>query len=205
MSKIVNEKDLEILRKKDPILSKILNDFGNPPNWEREANFESLCKIILEQQVSLASAKAHFLKLKTYIGTITPEKILELSDAEMRECQISQQKSKYLREISEANLSGKLNLEKLNQSDEAEIREILTSIKGIGNWTTDIYLLFCLQKKDIFPIGDIAIRNSIKELYPVSTQEEINEIVEKWRPYRSLASYILWHYYLKKRNRVAEY
>jgi DNA-3-methyladenine glycosylase II len=205
MEKIVNNKDLYYLVKKDVILSNIHSKYGEPPNWEREPNFVSLSKIILEQQVSLASAKAHFQKLNNYIQDFTPENLVKLTQEEMRNCQISRQKAKYLKEISEAVLTGKLNFEELNQLDELDVREILTSLKGIGNWTTDIYLLFCLQKKDIFPIGDIAIRNSIKELYGVTTLEEIIEVAENWRPYRSLGSYFMWHYYLKKRNRTAEY
>lgn len=205
MKMIVNSEDLLILLEKDSVLAKIHSEYGEPPNWEREANFVSLAKIILEQQVSLASAKAHFLKLQNYLPAFTPENLVKLTEEEMRNCQISRQKAKYLKEISEAVLSGKLNFEKLNQLEELELREILTSIKGIGNWTTDIYLLFCLQKKDIFPIGDIAIRNSIKELYGVKTLEEIIDVAENWRPYRSLGSYFMWHYHLKKRNRTAEY
>jgi DNA-3-methyladenine glycosylase II len=205
MEKIVNKKDLYYLVKKDVILSNIHSKYGEPPNWEREPNFVSLSKIILEQQVSLASAKAHFQKLNNYIQDFTPENLVKLTQEEMRNCQISCQKAKYLKEISETVLTGKLNFEELNHLDELEVREILTSLKGIGNWTTDIYLLFCLQKKDIFPIGDIAIRNSIKELYGVKTLEEIIDVAENWRPYRSLGSYFMWHYYLKKRNRTAEY
>lgn len=205
MNKIVNDQDLQILLDKDEKIRFIYSEFGVPPNWKREANFISLAKIILEQQVSLASAKAHFLKLKEYIGEFTPENILKLTDVEMRNCQISRQKSIYLKEISKAVITGKLNFKELNHSDENTIREILTSIKGIGNWTTEIYLLFCLQQKDIFPIGDIAIRNSIKELYLVSTIDEISQIAENWRPNRSLGTYFMWHYYLKKRGRIAEY
>jgi DNA-3-methyladenine glycosylase II len=178
MKKIVNSEDLSYLMKQDSILAKIHSEYGEPPNWERQADFVSLSKIILEQQVSLASAKAHFQKLNTYLTEFTPETLLKLTDEDMRKCQISRQKAKYLKEISEAVLSGKLNFEALNQSEEWEVREILTSITGIGNWTTDIYLLFCLQQKDIFPIGDIAIRNSIKELYGVTTLEEIIDVAE---------------------------
>ena len=82
-----------------------------------------------------------------------------------------------------------------------EVRKKLTSIKGIGNWTTDIYLMFCLQSKDIFPLGDIALITTIKELTKVKTKSGIVRLTQKWKPYRSLAAYFLWHYYLKKRNR----
>ena len=96
---------------------------------------------------------------------------------------------------------GDVDLEELPKLNETEIRKQLTSIKGIGDWTTDIYLMFCLQSKDIFPIGDIAVVNTVKELSDAKTKEEIILLAEKWKPFRSLAVYFLWHYYLNKRNR----
>ncbi|HZY24480.1 MAG TPA: hypothetical protein VFE71_01530, partial [Bacteroidales bacterium] len=148
-----------------------------------------------------ASAGAHFLKLSNYIGEFIPANILRLTDEEMRSCQISRQKKEYLRSLSAAILNGDIYLEKLNELNEIEVRNQLTGIKGIGNWTTDIYLMFCLHSKDILPIGDIAIINTIKELSTAKTKEEILMLAEKWKPYRSLATYFIWHYYLKKRNR----
>lgn len=161
-----------------------------------------MSKIILEQQVSLASAKAHFTKLDAYLKVFSPSEILKLTDEEMRLCQISRQKSKYLRALSEAILNKDINLENFKYLSENGIRMQLTNIKGIGNWTTDIYLLFCLQAKDVFPLGDIAIVNTIKELSEAKTKEEMLLLSKNWEPYRSLATYFLWFYYLKKRNRI---
>src|SRR5664280_1447701 len=198
---IVNRKDITQLFKIDKTFESISDKYGFPPNWKRPPGFISLSRIILEQQLSLASANAHFLKLTNYIGEFIPSNILRLNDEEMRNCQISRQKKEYLRSLSAAILNGDIYLEKLNELNEIEVRNQLTGIKGIGNWTTDIYLMFCLHSKDILPLGDIAIINTIKELYCVKTKEEILLISEKWKPYRSLGSYFLWHYYLKKRNR----
>ena len=198
---IVNRKDITQLFKIDKTFEFISDKYGHPPNWERPPGFISLSRIILEQQLSLASANAHFLKLSNYIGEFIPSNILRLNDEEMRNCQISRQKKEYLRSLSAAILNGDIYLEKLNELNEIEVRNQLTGIKGIGNWTTDIYLMFCLQSKDILPIGDIAIIKTIKELYSVKTKEEILMLAEKWKPYRSLATYFIWHYYLKKRNR----
>lgn len=205
MNKIVNENDLKFLIKKDKIISDIHLKYGAPPNWQRKEGFETLAGIILEQQVSLESARAHFEKLKSFLTEFLPENILKLTDEEMRNCFISRQKAKYLRDLSEAMVSGKLNLEEIDGLEEKEIREQLTSIKGIGNWTADIYLLFCLQQKNIFPMGDIAFIHSMKELYQIQTKEEILKISESWEPFRSLATYFMWHYYLKKRSRIAIY
>jgi DNA-3-methyladenine glycosylase II len=198
---IVNQKDIKALIKLDKIFSIIHKKYGAPPGWSRQPGFISLSKIILEQQVSLASANAHFQKLNSYLEEFSPSNILKLTDEEMRSCQISRQKAKYLRALSTAITSGEIDLMKLHTLDEPEIRKQLTTIKGIGHWTTDIYLMFCLQAKDIFPIGDIAVVNTVKELSGAKTADKILLLSEKWKPFRSLAAYFLWHYYLKKRNR----
>lgn len=200
-SRIVNEKDLKKLLKKDKLFAAIHKQYGQPPDWGRDPGFISLSKIILEQQVSLASANAHFQKLNTYVPEFSPVHILTLTDEEMRTCQISRQKARYLRGLSSAITTNNLDLERLATLPEPEVRLILTAIKGIGHWTTDIYLMFCLQSKDIFPIGDVAVVNTVKELTTARTQEEILELAEAWRPLRSLATYFFWHYYLRKRGR----
>lgn len=200
--RIVNQEDIRHLLGREKIFALIYERYGPPPDWSREPGFHSLSKIILEQQVSLASANAHFQKLHAYIGDFMPANILKLSDEEMRSCQISRQKAKYLRALSTAIFNGEIDLQKLSGLTQPEIRTQLTGIKGIGHWTTDIYLMFCLQAKDIFPIGDIAVVNTIKELSEARTTAEILSLAEQWQPFRSLATYFLWHYYLKKRNRT---
>ncbi len=200
---IVNDSDIACLRRLDPIFDQIHLAYGPPPNWARQPGFMSLCKIILEQQVSLASGKAHFLKLEGYIGEISPKAILELTDDEMRQCQISRQKSTYLKELSKWIATGRLDLDGLSHLPESEVRTQLTSIKGIGQWTSDIYLMFCLQSPDILPLGDIAIINTIRELFPTASKENIQALSANWRPLRTLSSFYLWHYYLQSRNRPA--
>ena len=198
---IVTSLNIKKLTFSQKLFLKIKEQYGIPPNWQRPQGFISLSRIILEQQVSLASAEAHFIKLNSYLPEFSPTEILKLTDKEMRACQISRQKAKYLRELSNAVLNKELVFEDITRLSPEEVRKKLTSIKGIGNWTTDIYLMFCLQSKDIFPLGDIALINTIKELTKVKTKEGIVRLTQKWKPYRSLATYFLWHYYLKKRNR----
>jgi len=192
-----------ILSRKDPIIKIIIRDHGYPPVWTRTNTFASLIHIILEQQVSLASAKAAFVKLKNYIGVITPQKIMQLTDAELRACYFSRQKTVYARELAQAILSKKINLKKLSVLPDDEVRQELKKIKGIGDWTVDIYLLFVLQRCDVFPTGDLAMVNALKEVKKLAKQtsrEEIIELAESWRPYRSIATYLLWHHYIKTRN-----
>ena len=201
MGSIVNERDIKKLIKKDRIFADIYDSYQSPPNWTRPAGFVTISKIILEQQVSLASANAHFLKLSDYVKIFEPAAILKLTDEEMRSCHISRQKTVYLRSLSSAITDNSLDLEELYLKNEDDIRKELTNIKGIGNWTVDVYLMFSLQAKDILPIGDIALVNTIKELTPAKTKEEMIAYAERWRPLRSLATYFLWHHYLEKRKK----
>ena len=201
ISSIVNNSDIIKLTSSQKLFSKIENKYGIPPYWQRPQGFVSLSRIILEQQVSLASAEAHFNKLNSYIKKFAPKEILKLTDEEMRACQISRQKTKYLCALSHTILNKELTFEELPKLNPETVRKKLTAINGIGNWTTDIYLMFCLQSKDIFPLGDIALITTIKELTKVRTKEGVVRLTKKWKPLRSLAAYFLWHYYLKKRNR----
>jgi len=201
INNIVNPKDIKQLISNDKLFAHINIKYGSPPNWTLPQGFITLCKIILEQQVSLASANAHFLKLNNYLNDFTPSEILKLTNEEMKNCYISRQKSVYLRALSLAIMNSNLNLKELPGLHQTEIRKQLTSVKGIGEWTTDIYLMFCLKEKDIFPVGDVAMINTIKELTGAKTKEEIILMSHKWKPLRSLATYFFWHYYLKKRER----
>jgi DNA-3-methyladenine glycosylase II len=204
MKDIVNTRDINALKKKDTIFESIANKYGDPPNWNREPGFVTLSRIILEQQISLASANAHYNRLREYVKRFTPRNILRLSDGEMRNCQISRQKAGYLRALSEAVVEKRIILEDLKNQDIESTREQLMNIKGIGAWTSDIYLMFCLQEKDIFPYGDIAVLNAVRELIPGTENGKIKMLSEKWKPYRSLAAYYFWQYYLRKRNRSFE-
>lgn len=191
------------LAKQDADLKAIIKQYGYPPMWTRPAIFQTLVLTILEQQVSLASAYAAFKKLKEKIGYVTPAKILSLSDEDLRNCYFSRQKIIYARELAKAIVSKKLVLKKLTHLPDDEIRHQLKQIKGIGDWTVDVYLMHALQRTDLFPLGDIALVNSLKEikqLHPHITKEEMLDIATPWKPYRTVAAMILWHAYIKKRG-----
>lgn len=193
-----------ILAKRDKHLRHIIDTYSYPPVWKRKQSFETLIHIILEQQVSLASAKAALNKLKEKIGTVTPKKVLSLTDEELKACYFSRQKTVYARQLAEAILNKQLNLKKLSFSPDDIIRAELKKIKGIGDWTIDVYLMMVLQRTDLFPLGDIALVNSLKEtknLHRQITKEELLIIADKWKPYRTVAAFILWHSYLCKRKR----
>lgn len=183
----------------NPELQYIIDTHGYPPFWSRPNNFESLVHIILEQQVSLASALSALNKLKERVQELTPARVLLLTDEEMRACYVSRQKNGYIKYLAEALLRGQLKLEEFHHISDDEVRRQLTTLKGIGNWTADVYLMFALQRADIFPIGDLAVVSAlkrIKQLHTSITQPEMLQIAEQWRPYRTLAAMLLWHFYL---------
>ena len=191
------------LFRKDKDLRGIWKEHGYPPMWTRPATFQTLILFILEQQVSLASAYAAFKKLREKIGYVMPEKILAMSDEELRSCYFSRQKIIYARELAKAIQLKQLRLKKISTAHEDEVRLELKKIKGIGDWTVDVYLMHALQRSDLFPLGDSALVNSLKEtkkLHPHTTREDMLAIAEPWRPYRTIASMILWHSYIQKRG-----
>ena len=187
------------LAAQDKDLFSIIKEHGYPPMWTRPNSFEALVHIILEQQVSLASALAALKKLQEKLEVITPEKILTLTDEELKACYVSRQKTIYIRGLAQAIEDKQIILQAFEQMPNEEIRSKLTALKGIGNWTTDIYLMFVLQRADIFPIGDLAAVNALKrakELPKETSREILIAISDQWQPYRTIATMILWHHYL---------
>jgi DNA-3-methyladenine glycosylase II len=192
-----------LLAKKDKDLAAIIKQYGNPPMWSRPATFQTLILTILEQQVSLASAYAAFKRLTEKVGYVTPQKILALTDGDMRACYFTRQKMSYARGLATAIKTRKLVLSHLANKPDEEIRTELKKLKGIGDWTVDVYLMHALQRSDLFPLGDIALINSMREnknLGKDFPKEKMLEIAEPWKPYRTIATMILWHAYIKKRG-----
>ncbi|PWB27818.1 DNA-3-methyladenine glycosylase family protein [Flavobacterium sp. HTF] len=195
---------IDFLTSKNLIFREIIEKYGLPQIPKRPQGFETLVLLILEQQVSIDSAKATFLKIKAY-RVCTPENMAILSDEEFRSLGVSRQKTKYIKILAEAVLNKELDIESLALKPAQQVREELIKLKGIGNWTIDIYLMFCLQEPDLIPLGDIAVVNTIKELLDIHDKNEMEIHTQQWSPYRSYATYLLWHYYLTRRNRKITY
>ena len=187
----------------DPHLAISYERYGAPPLWDREPGFATLLHIILEQQVSLASAKACFDKLAALLGHVSPDGLLGLTDAELRSAGFGRQKAAYGRHLARMLLDGQLSLESLDSLPDADAKQELLKLKGVGEWTSDIYLLMVLLRSDIMPKGDIALHAAWAELSGQAkpTSDEFLVIAERWRPYRSVAARMLWHFYLKERGR----
>ena len=187
----------------DPLLRKVVEQYGLPPLWEREPGFPSLLKIILEQKVSLASAQATYDKLIAKLHVLTPESFLILDDEELKNAGFSRQKTRYGRILAKSILDGSLDLSELVNLSDIEVENRLTSITGIGKWTASIYMLMALGRPDIWPRGDLALNKALMEvtsLENVPCNEVADKIADCWRPYRSVAARILWHYYLNMKR-----
>ena len=193
---------IDFLVNKDQTLKDIIATYGYPIIQKREEGFASMCHIILEQQVSIASAKACYDKIQNLLEKITPEIIFNCNDDELRNCGVSRQKTNYLKDLASRVISNEIDFSTFPSKSETQIRAELITIKGVGNWSIEVYLMFCLQSQDIIPLGDIAIKNTLKELYNCQPHEEMQLLSDNWKPYRTVASYTIWHYYLKKRNKI---
>lgn len=189
----------EILAGRDPDLARVFARLGPPPLWDREPGFPTLVRIILEQQVSLASAKAAFDKLVAKVAPLEPATFLELEDTELKAIGFSGQKGRYCRELARAVLDGSLDLVALESSADDQVRDELVKVTGIGRWTADIYLLMALGRPDVWPRGDLALHKAMQDLKGLEappTATEFEALGEPWRPWRSVAARMLWNHYL---------
>jgi DNA-3-methyladenine glycosylase II len=187
----------------DSDLAKIAFELGPPPLWERQQGFQTLIHIILEQQVSLSSARAAFARLLSLANPLTPERFLLLNDAELKAVGFSRQKTSYGRCLAGAIVQRELDLAALNSMDDESVRSELIKIKGIGRWTSDIYLLMALLRPDVWPRGDLALALAVKQVKRLSqrpTEDELAVISSEWQPWRSVAARLLWHHYLSRRR-----
>lgn len=184
---------------RDPDLAPIVQRYGPPPMWSRPPGFATLIRIILEQQVSLSSARAAYNRLYEATGGVSPTSFLRLSDTELKSVGFSRQKTRYGRQLARGILDGSIDLEALEGYRDEEVRARLMAIKGIGRWSADIYLLMALRRPDVWPYSDIALIKAvtrIKELKSHPSGVEWDAIGEAWRPWRSVAARLVWFDYL---------
>ncbi len=190
---------------KEALFRQIIATYGSPIIPSRPQGFQTLVLLILEQQVSIDSAKATFLKIKTHVEDLQPETLVDVSDEAFRSLGVSRQKTSYIKGLALAIINKELDIDSFPNKSAEEVRAELIKLKGIGNWTIDVYLMFSLQSPDIIPLGDIAVINTIKELFDIHEKSEMELIAQHWSPYRSFATFLLWHHYLQKRNRKIIY
>jgi DNA-3-methyladenine glycosylase II len=169
--------------------------------WGRPQGFTTLLRIVLEQQVSLVSAQAIFNRIKSNVEPFTPERFIELDEPYFRSLGLTRQKAHYCVQVAHTFSAGYLKA--LNRIPDEEARAALLSIKGVGPWTANIYLLMALRRPDIWPTGDIALASAVGRLKNMRTRPsfaELEKVADAWRPFRSVAARMLWQYYLERRK-----
>ena len=193
---------LAVLKSRDKDLKNALDLFGPPPMWIRDPGFASLVQIVLEQQVSLTSARAAFNRLLMAVPVLTPPEFLKLDAERLKQIGFSRQKIRYVRILALAITTGDLDLEGLEKQDDDQIRKELMKWTGIGRWTADIYLLMALRRPDVFPSTDLALISAVQEVKALQSRptfQELDDLSRQWKPWRAVAARICWHYYLRKR------
>ena len=189
------------LAARDRDLAAVVERFGPPPLWSRPPGFPTLVMIVLEQQVSLQSARAAFNRLVDEISEVKPPAFLALDDATLKKIGFSRQKALYCRELASALLDGRFDLDAVDELGDEEARGVLMQLKGIGRWTADIYLLMALGRPDIWPTGDLALAKEVarlKGLDSIPGDSELEEIAATWKPWRAVAARMIWHHYLSR-------
>jgi DNA-3-methyladenine glycosylase II len=192
------------LASRDNDLAAVLKRLGPPPLWARRPGFSTLVKIILEQQVSLRSAAALFARLKKNTSPFHPARVIALGEGHLKSLGLTRQKTAYCLHLAESLRDEPLLLRQLSGMNDAEVKAALMEIKGIGSWSADVYLLMVLRRPDVFPATDLALITAVTELKQLSTRPDSNQLLqmaEAWRPYRSVAARMLWQYYLATRGK----
>lgn len=195
-----------LLARRDKDLASILKQYGPPPLWARPTGFATLVQIILEQQVSLASAAALYRRLNRSIVPFRPAQMLSLGEPHLRSMGLTRQKTAYCLHLAESLSDKRLNLSQLSRLSDEDAKSRLMAVKGIGSWSADVYLLMALRRPDIWPANDLALAVAIKQLKRLNSRpgpDAMSEIAKRWRPFRSVAARMLWQYYLARRKRVA--
>ncbi len=187
------------LAARDRDLAQVVRRYGPPPLWARPPGFATLVRIILEQQVSLASAEAAYSRLQRLVGRVTPGSVAATTESQMREAGLTRQKAAYCHNLARAVVDRTLDLAAVAQLDDQAVRSILLQLPGVGPWTADIYLLMALRRPDIWPQGDLALARAaqqVKQLRRIPDTEQLSHIANAWAPWRAVAARILWHSYL---------
>jgi DNA-3-methyladenine glycosylase II len=189
-----------------PHLARVHALTGAPPLRLRPKGFEGLARVIVGQQLSIASADAIWGRLQAGLRPFDPAKFLAVPDEELRRAGLSRGKIATLHLLAEAIGDGTLQLDALNDAPDAAIHAELTALKGIGPWTADIYIMFSLARADAWSPGDLALQYAVMDALLLEARPSpplMDEIAEAWRPWRGVAARLLWSYYALRRNSAA--
>jgi DNA-3-methyladenine glycosylase II len=203
LTEITLARAAKTLARRDRDLAAILARLGPPPLWARRPGFPTLIKIILEQQVSLASAASMFARMKRNIVPFRPARMIELGEVHLKSLGLTRQKTAYCLHLAQSLADKRLRLSQLSRMSDAKAKVALMEIKGLGAWSADVYLLMALRRPDVWPVNDLALAVAVTKLKQLTRRPnptQLTEMAEAWRPYRSVAARMLWQYYLAERN-----
>ncbi|MEM6691041.1 MAG: DNA-3-methyladenine glycosylase 2 family protein [Planctomycetota bacterium] len=191
------------LANRDPTLGKVLEELGPPPLWKRPATFATFVRIVLEQQVSLDSARMTYERLsKAVQGSVVPKAIAKLGESDLRSLGFTRQNARYVSTLARDVLAGDFRIGSLPRLDDQTVREKITARLGLGDWTADVYLMMALLRPDVVPLGDLALIKGCEELFGKEfDRDSLASLAETWRPYRSVATRMIWQSYLDRRGR----
>ncbi|MGE7473235.1 DNA-3-methyladenine glycosylase family protein [Bosea sp. NPDC003192] len=198
------EEGMAALAALDPAWDRIIARTGIPPLRRRDSGFVSLASIIVSQQLSVASARAVWARVESVLSPLTPDRVLAASDEEMRLSGLSRPKQKTLRAVAAAIAEHRLDLASLEAATPEFVHAHMTAVSGIGPWTADVYLLFCLGHRDGFAAGDLAVQEAARVAFDLPLRPkpaELTELAEAWRPWRGVAARLLWAYYAVLKSR----
>ena len=192
------------LASRDPELGFIVTQFGTPPLWGRRPGFATLVRIILAQQVSLASAETMFKRLRSTAGDVTPQRVSTMGARGLRGIGFTRQKAGYVHDLAASIQGGYLDLRAVSRASDADGMRTLLGVRGLGPWSVDIYFIMALRRPDVWPRGDLALATAVhqvKRLRARPDHDKLTRFAERWAPWRSVAARILWHHYLSTRMR----
>ena len=193
------------LARGEPRFARIVARHGPPPLWPREPGFETLVLLMLEQQVSLAQARAMYARIVAAAGAVTPAAVAALGESGLRGIGVTRQKSAYLSALATELRLGRLDLGAVGALPDTQVAEALEALRGVGPWTAQCYLLFALRRRDVFPATDLALQEAVRQLWRLRarpTPRALGRRAEAWRPHRAAAARLLWHHYLSERGRA---
>lgn len=193
------------LARAEPRFAHIVKRHGAPPLWPREPGFETLVLLMLEQQVSLAQARAMYTRVAGATGSVTPANVAKLGEAGLRALGVTRQKSAYLAALAMQLERKSLDLDALASLPDVEAGAALVALHGVGPWTAQCYLLFALRRSDVFPAADLALMEAVRGLWKLRARpspEALARRARAWSPHRAVAARLLWHHYLSERGRT---
>ena len=198
MNKAALKKSIDAIAANDNEVKKALKDIGYPQPRNRPAGFETLVNIIVSQQLSVSAANAIMQRVRDCFSEMTAQAVIRVHKKTLRNAGLSERKVDYVKHLAKQIKSGKLDLQQLQYIDDKDAIEVITQLHGFGVWSAEIYLMFSLDRRDIFPAGDLALQlalQKLKQLPTKPTPKAAEKLINHWSPYRSAGSLFLWHYY----------